>query len=87
MTHRFALKKLLILPRLHDFDDNNKLDGLEMLNAITHIMPHDPVLDLRRKGDQNLSEPERLALAKHQMIHDEQMRSFIGEFSLLITMY
>ncbi len=50
-----------------------------MLNAITHILPHDEILDLRKKGEQNLSVPEKMALEKQQSIRDEQMNHFVGK--------
>ncbi|XP_071962515.1 multiple coagulation factor deficiency protein 2 homolog [Antedon mediterranea] len=28
--------------KLHDFDNNTKLDGLEILNAISHVLPFEP---------------------------------------------
>ena len=31
-----------IFDRLHDFDNNTKLDGLEMLAAISHVLPYEP---------------------------------------------
>jgi len=70
--------------KVHDFDDNNKLDGLEMLNAITHILPHDEILDLRKKGEQNLSVPEKMALEKQQSIRDEQMNHFVDMIDAMI---
>jgi hypothetical protein len=31
--------------RMHDFDNNTKLDGLEILKALTHLLPYDSVDD------------------------------------------
>ncbi|XP_070576806.1 multiple coagulation factor deficiency protein 2 homolog [Ptychodera flava] len=31
--------------KMHDFDNNTKLDGLEMLAALTHMMEHDLSMD------------------------------------------
>jgi len=28
---------------MHDFDNNTKLDGLEILKALTHLLPYDSV--------------------------------------------
>ena len=30
---------------MHDFDNNTKLDGLEILKALTHLLPYDSVED------------------------------------------
>lgn len=36
--------------KLHDLDDNNNLDGLEMLNAATHHQ-HDGIQKLKENGE------------------------------------
>ena len=33
---------ILLICRLHDFDNNTKLDGLEIYKALTHLLPFEP---------------------------------------------
>ncbi|XP_064622910.1 multiple coagulation factor deficiency protein 2 homolog isoform X2 [Lineus longissimus] len=36
--------------KLHDFDNNTRLDGLEILNALTHMLPYEEASKLDLKG-------------------------------------
>lgn len=63
--------------RLHDYDGNQLLDGLEIMAAIAHILPHDPDLDLGKDGA-ILTPEEKLSLAEAQYRHDEQMKYYQG---------
>ena len=35
--------------RLHDFDNNTKLDGLEIFKALTHLLPYEELQDSAKK--------------------------------------
>ena len=39
--HKNNILKIGIF-RLHDFDNNTKLDGLEIYKALTHLLPFEP---------------------------------------------
>ena len=42
-SHGSKLHNLvLLICRLHDFDNNTKLDGLEIYKALTHLLPFEP---------------------------------------------
>ncbi|KAI9564312.1 hypothetical protein GHT06_008050 [Daphnia sinensis] len=45
--------------KLHDYDNNNLLDGIEIMAAISHIVPHDPDLDLGRLPEGNVLTSEQ----------------------------
>jgi multiple coagulation factor deficiency protein 2 len=36
---------------MHDFDNNTKLDGLEILKALTHLLPYENVDNAETKID------------------------------------
>jgi len=40
LTRRLKPVEKLRCCRMHDFDNNTKLDGLEILKALTHILPY-----------------------------------------------
>lgn len=68
---------------MHDYDDNNLLDGVEMMAAIAHIAPHDDDLDLAKLGEGHVLSDEqqkRLAVARTR-----QMEQFSHYTSKLIS--
>lgn len=74
--------------RLHDYDDNNLLDGIEIMAAISHIVPHDPDLDLGRQPEGNvLTAEQQLRLKAAQQSKADQIEHFtsknISSFFLL----
>ena len=60
---------------MHDYDENKLLDGLEIIAAIAHILPHDPDLDLGKGMAEGMvldtEHSVRLRLARER--HDAQM--------------
>jgi len=59
--------------KLHDDDDNNLLDGLEMLNAIGHVLEHDADLELGSRNAESLSPEEAKKLQNAQLQYKHQM--------------
>ena len=49
--------------RMHDFDNNTKLDGLEILKALTHLLPYeedeDNKVDVRGKSADDIAREKR----------------------------
>jgi len=49
--------------RMHDFDNNTKLDGLEIFKALTHLLPYedddDKKVDLRGKSADDIAREKR----------------------------
>ncbi|XP_046644557.1 multiple coagulation factor deficiency protein 2 homolog isoform X1 [Daphnia pulicaria] len=63
--------------KLHDYDDNNLLDGIEIMAAISHIVPHDPDLDLGRQPEGNvLTAEQQLRLKAAQQSKADQIEHF-----------
>ena len=50
--------------RMHDFDNNTKLDGLEILKALTHLLPYEP--DDEKKDDVRGKSAEEIAKQKRE---------------------
>lgn len=48
---RSDLNEQLLFCRLHDFDNNTMLDGLEIYKALTHLLPFDQIQDETVKVD------------------------------------
>ncbi|XP_035220657.1 multiple coagulation factor deficiency protein 2 homolog [Stegodyphus dumicola] len=55
---------------MHDFDDNGKLDGLELVAAMTHAMEH--------SDDHNLPFQEKEAIVDSFFSYDDNMDGFIS---------
>ena len=51
---------------MHDFDNNTKLDGLEIFKALTHLLPYEPEDEEKYKASHNkgLSKDELDALRR-----------------------
>jgi len=49
---------------MHDFDNNTKLDGLEILKALTHLLPYEP--DDEKKDDVRGKSAEEIAKQKRE---------------------
>lgn len=69
----------IIVPlyRMHDYDNNNLLDGIEMMGALSHIAPYDVDLDLGKLSEGkalNFNEQQKLKAARERQ-HD-QMNHF-----------
>ena len=49
--------------RMHDFDNNTKLDGLEILKALTHLLPYEEdeqnKVDVRGKSADDVAREKR----------------------------
>ena len=47
--------------RLHEFDNDTMLDGLELFKALTHLLPYEELEgDLKKKIDTNGKTPEQI---------------------------
>lgn len=67
--------------RLHDYDNNDNLDGTEIMAAISHIMPHDDDLDLGKLGEGHVLTPdEKRRLYEAKQRRDDQLNLFISAF-------
>ena len=48
---------------MHDFDNNTKLDGLEIFKALTHLLPYeedeDKVVDVRGRSADDIAREKR----------------------------
>ena len=65
--------------RLHDYDNNDRLDGLEVMAAIAHVVPTDPDLDLAKPGEEYvLTEEQKQKLIVARAAHEEQHKHFIS---------
>jgi hypothetical protein len=65
---------------LHDYDNNNLLDGIEIMAAISHIVPHDPDLDLGRQPEGNvLTVDQQNKLKSAQQRKAEQIEHFTSK--------
>ena len=58
--------------RLHDYDNNTKLDGLEILKALTHLVPYEP--DDKAHGDHGSSAEAKLKKQK-----EEELTYYMGK--------
>ena len=48
--------------RMHDFDNNTKLDGLEIFKALTHLLPYEDEetkVDVRGKSKDDIEKEKR----------------------------
>jgi len=49
--------------RMHDFDNNTKLDGLEIFKALTHLLPYEEeeekTVDVRGKSPDDIAREKR----------------------------
>ena len=59
---------------MHDFDNNTKLDGLEILKALTHLLPYDEDEDEERKVDVRGKSVDEVAREKK----DRELRYYTG---------
>ena len=70
----------LLNNRLHDYDNNERLDGLEVMAAISHVMPHDPDLDLGKLGEGHvLTQEQQRALTIAKDGYQQQINHFISK--------
>lgn len=70
--------------RLHDYDNNDFLDGTEIMAAISHILPHDDDLDLARLGEGHVFTPdERRRLQEAKQRRADQIGLFTRRLNLL----
>ena len=65
---------------MHDDDDNNLLDGLEMLNAIGHVLEHDADLELGSRNAESLSPEEAKKLQNAQLQYKHQMMFIYSKY-------
>ena len=64
---------------MHDYDNNNRLDGLEILAAIHHVVPDDPDLALGNVAEGVvLTEEEQRRLKMAQMRHGLSIKHYIS---------
>ena len=68
----------LLLCSLHDYDNNERLDGLEMMSAILHVLPDDEELNLVNKDVRFLSQEEGSRLHEARLRYQSSMRYFSG---------
>ena len=59
---------------MHDFDNNTKLDGLEILKALTHLLPYDEDDDEEKTVDVRGKSADDIAREKR----DRQLRYYTG---------
>jgi len=59
--------------KLHDNDNNERLDGLEMLNAIGHVVEADHDLILGHRPPESLTPDESRKLQKARLRHQHHM--------------
>lgn len=60
---------LCLFVRLHDFDNNTMLDGLEIYKALTHILPFESIQEEGLKVDPTGKTPHQI---KQEEIQAEQ---------------
>ena len=65
--------------RLHDYDNNTKLDGLEILKALTHLVPYQPETE-KPRGDEGASAEQKLKKEK-----EEELQYYMGEYYYEMT--
>lgn len=65
------IKNSIFLPfyRMHDFDQNSLLDGLEILQAISHIMPDES--DVSGLGQPNVNSNQATSQDRQKQIDDD----------------
>ncbi len=67
--------------RLHDYDNNNLLDGVEIMAAISHVVPHDEDLDLGKLGEgvgMTVEQKQKYDAARERQI--SQMNHFTSAY-------
>ena len=60
---------------MHDYDNNTKLDGLEILKALTHLVPYEP----EEKGGKDLGSSTE---EKNRKLKEDELKYYMGEHSL-----
>lgn len=66
---------------MHDFDNNTKLDGLEILKALTHLLPYDEDEDEEKKVDMRGKSVDDIAREKR----DRELRYYTGISATHVT--
>ncbi|CAL4122319.1 unnamed protein product [Meganyctiphanes norvegica] len=69
--------------KLHDYDDNRYLDGLELLSALSHVVQHDYEDEDRQREEERdalLSEEERKVIQEHRHKQREEKRTQMEDF-------
>ena len=72
LCHSCITEPLLYVFRLHDIDNNTRLDGLEIYNALAHYIPYEEVNDKEKivvnkigKSPAQIAQEERDAQEKY----------------------
>ena len=83
---------IVYIYRLHDFDNNTMLDGLEIFKALTHLMPYedmDPIGDqvdvTGKSSDQIKAEKKALRIRYYTGNKYSIVRQFLLQIHALIV--